>query len=52
MSTAELSYPLSLAGPMVGICYVVGAAYLACPPCRDAERVREAGRVVLEEGVA
>jgi amino acid transporter len=48
---AELSYPLSLAGPVVGIWYVIGIAYLAYLSARSPDRIRDTGRVFGEEGV-
>jgi amino acid transporter len=48
---AELAYPLSLAGPIVGIWYVLGIAYLVYLTSSKPERIRDTGKVFIEEGV-
>lgn len=48
---AALAYPLSLAGPVVAIWYVVGLVYLGYLLSRAPERIRDTGKVFLEEGV-
>jgi amino acid transporter len=48
---AKLEYPLSLAGPVVAIWYVVGIAYLIYLNSRAPDRIRDTGRVFVEEAV-
>jgi hypothetical protein len=44
-----LPYPISLVGPVVGIWYVIGLVYLVVLMRRHPERLRETGRVFVEE---
>ena len=46
---AELEYPLSLAGPVVAGWYVIGIVYLAYLSSRVPDRIRDTGRVFVEE---
>jgi hypothetical protein len=49
---AKLAYPLSLAGPVVGVLYLVGLAYLFYLRARVPQRLRDTGRVFEDEAVA
>jgi amino acid transporter len=46
---AELAYPVSLAGPIVGVAMLIGVIYLFFLYARNPQRVRDTGRVFLEE---
>jgi amino acid transporter len=48
---AKLEYPLSLAGPVVTVWYVIGIAYLIYLNSRAPDRIRDTGRVFVEEAV-
>jgi amino acid transporter len=48
---AELEYPLSLAGPVVALWYLIGVVYLGYLMSRARERILETGRVFVEEPV-
>jgi amino acid transporter len=48
---AKLEYPLSLAGPVVAGWYVIGIAYLIYLNSRARDRIRDTGRVFVEEAV-
>jgi amino acid transporter len=46
---SALPYPISLVGPVVGIWYAIGLVYLVVLSSRRPERLREFGRVFVEE---
>ena len=46
---AKLSYPISLAGPVVGIWMVIGIVYLVYLNNRHPDRLAETGRIFLDE---
>jgi amino acid transporter len=46
---SALPYPISLVGPVVGIWYAIGLVYLVVLMRRRPERLRETGRVFVEE---
>ena len=46
---SALPYPISLVGPVVGIWYAIGLVYLVVLATRRPERLRETGRVFMEE---
>jgi amino acid transporter len=46
---SALPYPISLVGPVVGIWYAIGLVYLVMLSSRRPERLREFGRVFVEE---
>jgi amino acid transporter len=46
---SRLSYPLSWAGPIVGIWMVIGIVYLVYLYSKDRSRIDDTGRVFLEE---
>jgi amino acid transporter len=46
---SALPYPISLVGPVVGIWYAIGLVYLVVLMTRQPERLRETGRVFVEE---
>jgi hypothetical protein len=46
---AKLSYPISLAGPIVGIWMVLGVVYLVYLNNRHPDRLAETGRIFLDE---
>ncbi len=46
---ARLPYPLSLSGPVAGLWMLVGVVYLAVLSAQDPQRVRDTGKVFLEE---
>jgi amino acid transporter len=46
---SALPYPISLVGPVVGIWYAIGLVYLVVLMTRRPERLRETGRVFMEE---
>jgi amino acid transporter len=48
---AKLEYPLSLAGPVVALWYLVGIAYLMFLYSRARERILDTGKVFIEETV-
>jgi hypothetical protein len=48
---SRLSYPLSVAGPVVGIWMVIGLLYLIYLLARNRRRVDETAKVFLEEDV-
>ncbi|HYN17689.1 MAG TPA: amino acid permease, partial [Actinomycetes bacterium] len=49
---SALPYPISLVGPVVGIWYAIGLVYLVVLLTRRPERLRETGRVFMEEPAA
>jgi amino acid transporter len=49
---SALPYPISLVGPVVGIWYAIGLVYLVVLLARRPERLREMGRVFVEEPAA
>jgi amino acid transporter len=49
---AKLTYPLSLAGPVVAVWYLVGVVYLVYLSSRARDRIRDTGKVFVEEPVA
>jgi len=46
---SALPYPISLVGPVVGIWYAIGLIYLVVLMRSQPERLRETGRVFMEE---
>jgi amino acid transporter len=46
---AKLAYPISLAGPVVGIWMVLGIVYLVYLHSRHPDRLAETGRIFLDE---
>jgi len=46
---ARLPHPLSLSGPVAGLWMLLGVAYLAWLSTRDPQRIRDTGRVFLDE---
>jgi amino acid transporter len=48
---SALPYPISLVGPVVGIWYLIGVVFLVVLVTTRPERLRETGRVFVEEGV-
>jgi amino acid transporter len=46
-----LPYPISLVGPVVGVWYAIGLVYLVVLVRRQPERLRDTGRVFMEEHV-
>jgi amino acid transporter len=46
---SALPYPISLVGPVVGIWYAIGLVYLVVLMTTQPERLRETGRVFVEE---
>ena len=46
---AKLSYPISLAGPVVGVWMVLGVAYLAYLHYRHPDRLEQTGRIFIDE---
>jgi len=46
---AQLSYPISLAGPIVGVWMVIGVIYLVYLHARHPERLRQISIIFLEE---
>lgn len=48
---AKLEYPLSLAGPVVAGWYLIGLVYLFYLTSRAPDRIRDTGRVFVEEAV-
>jgi amino acid transporter len=46
---AKLAYPISLAGPVVGVWMVLGVAYLAYLHYRHPDRVEQTGRIFIDE---
>jgi hypothetical protein len=46
---SALPYPTSLVGPIVGIWFAIGLVYLVVLATRRPERLRETGRVFMEE---
>jgi len=46
---SALPYPISLVGPVVGIWYAIGLVYLVVLMRSQPERLRETGRVFMEE---
>jgi amino acid transporter len=46
---SALPYPISLVGPVVGIWYAIGLVYLVVLSSQRSERLREFGRVFVEE---
>jgi amino acid transporter len=46
---SALPYPISLVGPVVGVWYAIGLVYLVVLATRRPERLRETGRVFMEE---
>jgi amino acid transporter len=48
---SALPYPISLVGPVVGIWYAIGLVYLIVLAVRRPERLRDTGRVFVEEEV-
>jgi amino acid transporter len=49
---SALPYPISLVGPVVGVWYAIGLVYLVVLMTRRPERLRETGRVFVEEPAA
>ena len=49
---SALPYPISLVGPVVGVWYAIGLVYLVVLVTRRPERLRETGRVFVEEPAA
>jgi amino acid transporter len=49
---SALPYPISLVGPVVGIWYLIGVVFLVVLMTTRPERLRETGRVFVEEHVA
>ena len=49
---SKLVYPISLAGPVVGIWMVLGIVYLVYLHSRHPERITETGRIFLDEPIA
>jgi len=49
---SALPYPISLVGPVVGIWYALGVVFLLVLLARRPQRLRETGRVFVEEHVA
>jgi amino acid transporter len=47
---SSLSYPLNLAGPIVGSWYLVGIGLMVYLLVRHPERIRETGRVFIDDG--
>jgi len=48
---AKLEYPLSLAGPVVAVWYLIGVAYMGYLMVNARDRINDTGRVVEEEAV-
>lgn len=48
---AKLTYPLSIAGPIVAVWYLIGLVYLAYLLARAPERIHNTGKVFIEEAV-
>jgi len=48
---SALPYPISLVGPVVGIWYAIGLVYLIVLATRRPERLRDTGKVFVEEEV-
>ncbi|MGH2676839.1 MAG: APC family permease [Actinomycetota bacterium] len=46
---AELSYPISLAGPIVGVALLIGVIYLIVLYTSNPQRIRDTGKVFIEE---
>ena len=46
---SPLPYPLSLAGPVVMVWFAIGLIYLAWLGARHPERIRDTGRVFIDE---
>jgi amino acid transporter len=46
---ARLPHPLSLSGPVAGLWMLLGVGYLARLAARDPQRIRDTGKVFLEE---
>ena len=46
---SALPYPISLVGPVVGVWYAIGLVYLVVLMSRRPERLRETGRVFMDE---
>jgi amino acid transporter len=46
---SALPYPISLVGPVVGIWYAIGLVFLVVLITRRPERLRETGRVFMED---
>jgi amino acid transporter len=49
---SPLPYPFSVVGPVVGITYAIGIVYLIYLAAKAPERIRDTGRVFIEEDVA
>jgi amino acid transporter len=49
---SALPYPISLVGPVVGVWYAIGLVYLVVLMTRQPERLRDTGRVFVEEPTA
>jgi hypothetical protein len=49
---SALPYPISLVGPVVGIWYAIGVVILVLLLARRPQRLRDTGRVFVEEDVA
>jgi hypothetical protein len=49
---SALPYPISLVGPVVGVWYAIGLVYLVVLMARRPDRLRETGRVFVEEPAA
>jgi amino acid transporter len=48
---APLPYPFSVVGPVVGIWYLIGVVYLIYLSARKPQRLRDTGKVFIEEEV-
>jgi heme/copper-type cytochrome/quinol oxidase subunit 2 len=48
---AKLEYPLSLAGPVVAVWYLIGVAYMGYLMVNARDRINDTGRVFEEEAV-
>jgi hypothetical protein len=48
---SALPYPISLVGPVVGIWYAIGLVYLIVLAARRPDRLRDTGKVFVEEEV-